>query len=220
MGLQVALHALEFGAHVSRGLVAQLGIFFERAADHLFEFQRDRRIERGGARGIAIENLVEDHAAGGAGEGLAAGGEFVEHQAEAEKVAARVELFAAYLLGRHVGDRAWRGAGAGEVAGGVLRSVLRHGVAGRALLLELLGEAKVENFRLAALGDENVGGLDVAMDDAFGVCGVERVGDLDADFELSSVLSAVLEGSRRCLRVMPRRSSMAMKGAPSTSPMS
>ena len=46
--------------------------------------------------------------------------------------------------------------------------------------LRHLGEAEIQNFCLAALADENIGGLDVAMDDAFGVRGFERVGDLDA----------------------------------------
>ena len=36
---------------------------------------------------------------------------------------------------------------------------------------------------MAAIGDEKIGGLDVAMDDAFGVRGVERVGDFDAEIE-------------------------------------
>ena len=44
-------------------------------------------------------------------------------------------------------------------------------------------EAEVEDFGVAAFGDENVGGLDVAMDDAFGVGGVECVGDFDGDAE-------------------------------------
>ena len=35
----------------------------------------------------------------------------------------------------------------------------------------------------AALGDEDVGGFDVAVDDAGAMGGVERVGDFDADFE-------------------------------------
>ena len=45
------------------------------------------------------------------------------------------------------------------------------------------GEAEVENFCCAALGDENVGGLNVAVDYAGAMSGVERVGDFDADFE-------------------------------------
>ena len=44
-------------------------------------------------------------------------------------------------------------------------------------------EAEIENFGVAALGDENIGGLDVAMDDALGVRGIETVGDLDAEIE-------------------------------------
>jgi hypothetical protein len=45
------------------------------------------------------------------------------------------------------------------------------------------GEAEVENFCLAARGDENVGGFYVAMDDAFGMSGIERVGDVHGEFE-------------------------------------
>jgi len=40
-----------------------------------------------------------------------------------------------------------------------------------------LGEPEVENLRLAALGDEQVRRLQVAMDDAGAVGGIERVGD-------------------------------------------
>ena len=36
---------------------------------------------------------------------------------------------------------------------------------------------------MSALGDENVGGLDVAMDDVFAVRGVEGVGDFDGEAE-------------------------------------
>jgi hypothetical protein len=40
-------------------------------------------------------------------------------------------------------------------------------------------QTKVENFRVTALGDKNVRWLDVAVDDALRVSGIERVGNLD-----------------------------------------
>jgi hypothetical protein len=43
-----------------------------------------------------------------------------------------------------------------------------------------LRQTKVEYFGVSALGDENVGGLDVSMNDPFSVCGVEGICDLDS----------------------------------------
>src|SRR5438094_4781676 len=48
---------------------------------------------------------------------------------------------------------------------------------------EKLGETKIEDFDGAAFGDENVGGLDVAMDDALFVGRVKSVSELDADID-------------------------------------
>ena len=42
-----------------------------------------------------------------------------------------------------------------------------------------LRQPEIQNLGVAALGDKNVGGLDVAMDDSFGVGGIERVRNLD-----------------------------------------
>ena len=45
------------------------------------------------------------------------------------------------------------------------------------------GQSKVEDFGEAATGDKDVAGFNVAMNDAFGVGGVESVGDLDGEGE-------------------------------------
>src|SRR5713101_6421153 len=42
-----------------------------------------------------------------------------------------------------------------------------------------LCQAEVQNFGIATVRNENVGGLDVAMDYAFPVCGVKAIGHLD-----------------------------------------
>ena len=44
-------------------------------------------------------------------------------------------------------------------------------------------QSKVENLGVTARGNENVRGLDVAMDDSRGVGGIQRVGDFDARVE-------------------------------------
>jgi hypothetical protein len=44
-------------------------------------------------------------------------------------------------------------------------------------------QAKVENLGVTALSYENVGRFDVAMDDSFGVSGIEGVGNLNRQSE-------------------------------------
>ena len=57
------------------------------------------------------------------------------------------------------------------------------------------GQSEVENLGMPALGDEDVRGLDVAMNDAFGVRGIQRVGNLDGQVESSVSIS---RAGRRC----------------------
>jgi len=45
------------------------------------------------------------------------------------------------------------------------------------------GQAEVENLSVSALSHEKIRGLDVAMDDAFGVGGVEGIGNLACQIE-------------------------------------
>jgi len=82
----------------------------------------------------------------------------------------------------------------------------------------LLGEAEIQNLRLAARRDEKIGGLDVAMNDACRVRRVQRVGNLNDKSSSSS--NSMRPASMRCFSVAPSRNSIAMKGWPLCSPIS
>ena len=93
----------------------------------------------------------------------------VEHEAERVEVRGRGRAAALGLLGRHVGERA------DDVAGRGQRVVA--GDAGDAEVGQLGDDAR----RLGRLGDQDVAGLDVAVDDAARVRVRERVAQRDAD---------------------------------------
>ena len=57
--------------------------------------------------------------------------------------------------------------------------VKRRNVARRTACRRDLRQPKIQNLGVSALGDKDVGGLDVAVDDAFGVGCIECVGNLD-----------------------------------------
>src|SRR5208282_6771362 len=90
-----------------------------------------------------------------------AGGHLIEHGAKAEQVRTGVEILAARLLRRHVGDGTDGRSRAGEE-----RSVHggggTDGGGGREGRIEgALGQSEIENLGLVATGHENVRGFDV-----------------------------------------------------------
>jgi hypothetical protein len=89
-----------------------------------------------------------------------------------------VDRFTARLLGRHVRERPEYGADVGEDGEGGGVGVVR----GRERR-PLPGEAEVEDLGVAVFGEEDVLGLEVAMDDPLVVSGGEAVGDLAGDLE-------------------------------------
>ena len=71
-----------------------------------------------------------------------------------------------------------------SVEPGLVRLLLGHGArlgvggVGGASGLDF-GQPEVENLGVSAIGDEDVGGLDVAVDDSFAVRSVERIRHFD-----------------------------------------
>ena len=201
-GSGVAFEALQVGADLGRALVAQVTVFLQSFVDDLFQFGGQIGIDAHGGSRLAVQDGVEDDGGSIAAEGDDACAHLVEHGAERKQVAAGVEFLALGLFRRHVRDGAdggaWTGQkfeadGGGGLGEGACRSRGICGGRGN------LGQAEVENLGVPALGDENVGGLDVAMDDAFAVRGIERVGDLDGQAEQHvhfqrATGDAVLEG--------------------------
>ena len=77
-----------------------------------------------------------------------------------------------------------------------------------------LGRTEVQNFSPATFHDENVGGFDVAMDDALGVCSMEPFAT-SRRVPISTARPAI-----RCFSVIPSRNSITMNACPFASPMS
>ena len=135
---------------------------------------------RAGRSRFAIQDGIEDDRRSVAAKWNEAGSHLVKNRSEGEQIGAGVEFLALGLLRRHVGYSSDGGAWAGQIfqahAGGglALPPAQRVGLAGSNFC-----QAEIENLGVAALGDKNVGRLDVAMDNAFGVRRIECVGDLN-----------------------------------------
>ena len=124
------------------------------------------RVGDGGRR--VGEALGDDGVQRRAGERGLARQHLVHHAAEREEVAAAVHVVAGRLFGAHVRGRADGQADLGEGRAGGRRGDQR------------LADAEVGHDRVAFV-QQDVLGLDVAMDDVVAVRVVERVGHLDGD---------------------------------------
>ena len=130
-------------------------------------FSRQRDTIRSSAGGTSDRQRPADPPSGSRpssrppsrGERRTAGEHLVENRAEAEEVGPGVDGFAADLLRRHVAGRADHrpGLGLGRRAAGRCRLVARP---------RELGDAEVEDLDPPVARDEQVVGLQVAMDDA------------------------------------------------------
>ena len=141
-------------------------------------------------------------------EQLLAGEHLEQHPAEGPDVGAPVDRLALGLLGRHVGGGAQDHPGQ-RSGGGERRRVGRVAASPSAGDLQRLGQAEVEHLDLAIGGDHDVGRLEVAVDHAGLVGGLQRQGDLPRDGE--GFVEGQRPRARRWDRSSPGTSSMARK---------
>ena len=136
-GIAAALSGRSFGSFASSRMISD-----SSAARHL-------RVVPGGRDRRGVDVLRDDRHGVVAEERRAAGHHFVRHAAQRVEVGAGVRLAAQRLLGRHVGDGADH-----------------HAFHRQAAAFEGHGEAEVADLGGAVLGQPDVAGLEVAMDDA------------------------------------------------------
>ena len=197
-------------------LITDIPILLQRFVDDLFQLHRHSRIQPHRRHRRLVQDRVKDCGCCVAGERPCSGCHLVQHHTERKQIRAGIQVFSRRLLGRHVGNRPNRAAGTGEHRFG------RHVSSGCRFRLRgvrrQLGQTEVQNLGLPTRRHENVCRLDVAMNDALGMRGVQRIGNLNRDLEQFLGLQpfrgdSLLEGSALS-------NSIAMKGRCSSSPMS
>ena len=181
-----ASQVLEIGPQLGRVLISQLRLGLEQLQNNPIQLAIELRRCR---RSRPVQRLRECpfprcH--------------LIQNGAEREQVAPSVDGSAVRLFRRHVGERAESHARLRQRVFADRRLCAGRGEFNRFHLRDELGQPEIEHLDLAAIGDENVGWLDIAVHDAFGVGSLESAEDLNAEAEDIShrepvALDAVLE---------------------------
>ena len=152
----------QVAGHFLHRPVAQVGVLAQHPVDDRGQPHRHLGVDGQHRLRVVGDDLVQHCVEGLPLERLLEGQELVEDRARREHVAAPVDALAHRLLGGHVVRGTEDDAPAGD-----------SGAGGDA------GEAEVEDLGPSIGPDQDVGGLDVAMDDAARM----RVGEAGADLE-------------------------------------
>jgi len=139
--------------------VAIVGIFCQTAHDDTVEFSRQRGVVARRRRRLHGDNLGTDGRDRGTIERTVSCDQLIENNADGKDVGAMVLRFSLDLFGRKIGGSSDQAGGAGNL-GGETR------------------DAKVTEFDLTLVGDEDVGGFDVAVDDAGFVSAAQGIGKI------------------------------------------
>lgn len=172
-----APEALQVGAQIGGAGVAQVAILFQGLGQNRLHGRRQSRVKAQRRRRFVVQDLVGDEGGGCAAERGGTGRHFIEHGAERKQVGAGIQFLATHLLGRHVGEGADDRSGDRKRLGATCGGQVRR--AGQLARRRLLGQTEIQNLGPPVTGDEEVGGFEVAMDDASGVRGLQRIGKLD-----------------------------------------
>ena len=147
------------------------------AARRACRFRADSRPERRQLRHRLVENSVHRVEAGVPAKRRAPGEHLVQQHAETEHVAAMIDLPAARLLGRHVGDRAEHQPGIGVGLGQRLAARVA------AQRVDQLSQAEIDDLGMTIFRQHHVGRLEIAMDDPLVVGARQAFGHFRRDFE-------------------------------------
>ena len=181
MRLEPGAKGFELQQHVFHGLESFARRFPQRLGDDQFEFLGALRQKFGQWPGLVLADAVHQAGRSLPEEGFLRAKQLVQQHAKGPNVRAFVGMLAVVLLRGHVCK------GADEHAGLSLGS------------LDDAGDPEIHHFDDAVLGDHDVGGLDVAMNDAALVGAVEGaarlhgVDELERDGQRSTVRDDLLE---------------------------
>ncbi len=149
---------------LQRRLKTLARILIKTRSNYALQCRRDRQRRR-----LLVENSGDDGGRIRTVEGPAASEHFVQHATEREQVAARIGFLALQLLRRHVLQRAHHFAFA--------RDGLRERGVGFLERSAVLGQSKIQQLNPRARY-QDIGGLQIAMRNAFFVRGIQRIQNL------------------------------------------
>ena len=114
--IRVPLQPLQVGSHVRGVLVAQFAVFLQRLVDDVVPVRPARRDSAARAAvGARFRMASKMSAEVSPRNGSVPGRHLVQHRAEGKQIGARIQFLALGLLRRHVGHRAQRRPGTGQV---------------------------------------------------------------------------------------------------------
>jgi hypothetical protein len=127
-----------------------------------------------------VQNRIEELSRRVAAKGHYAGCHFIENRAEGEKVGSPIQSFSQCLLRRHVSNRTYGTARTRQV---LVSYGISHclGVLSSSLGQRNLCQPKVEDLGMIVARNKDVGGLNVAMNNALTVSGFQSFRDAKRD---------------------------------------